>query len=41
MNMPFQPLRRAQIKTAEIDGMAATLFRPMGANGVYGPHRRL
>ena len=35
MNMPFQPLRRAQIKTAEIDGMAATLFRPMGANGVY------
>ena len=36
MNMPFQPARQpATIKTAEIDAMATTLFRPMGADGVY------
>jgi seryl-tRNA synthetase len=36
MNMPFQPARPpATIKTAEIDAMATTLFRPMGADGVY------
>ncbi len=36
MNMPFQPARHAPvIKTAEIDAMAASLFRPMGADGVY------
>jgi seryl-tRNA synthetase len=41
MNMPFQPIRQpaqvteARINTAEIDAMAKTLFRPMGANGVH------
>lgn len=36
MNMPFQQSHQpAAIKTAEIDGMAATLFRPMGVDGVY------
>ena len=36
MNMPFQPPRQpATINTAEIDAMATSLFRPMGANGVY------
>lgn len=36
MNMPFQAGRQpATIKTAEIDAMATTLFRPMGADGVY------
>ena len=36
MNMPFQPATRATpINTARIDGMAETLFRPMGADGVY------
>ena len=36
MNMPFQPPRHpATINTVEIDGMARTLFRPMGADGVY------
>jgi seryl-tRNA synthetase len=36
MNMPLQPTHhRATINTAEIDGMAKVLFRPMGANGVY------
>ncbi len=38
MNMPFQPLRpgtQPVINTSEIDGMAKTLFRPMGAAGVY------
>jgi seryl-tRNA synthetase len=36
MNMPFQPLRQApSINTVEIDGMAKTLFRPMGVAGVH------
>ncbi len=36
MNMPFQAGRQpATIKTAEIDAMATTLFRSMGADGVY------
>ena len=36
MNMPFQQSQQpAVIKTAEIDAMAATLFRPMGVDGVY------
>ena len=38
MNMPFQPLRPGTppaMNTAEIDDMAKTLFRPMGAAGVY------
>ncbi len=36
MNMPFQqPQQPAVIKTAEIDAMAVTLFRPMGVDGVY------
>jgi seryl-tRNA synthetase len=36
MNLPFHHGKQAPaIKTAEIDGMAATLFRPMGAAGVH------
>lgn len=36
MNMPIQPSHQATvIKTAEIDAMATSLFRPMGADGVY------
>lgn len=36
MNLPFQPARRlTPIHTARIDGMVDTLFRPMGADGVY------
>lgn len=36
MNMPFQQARQpAAIKTAEIDAMVTTLFRPMGVDGVY------
>jgi seryl-tRNA synthetase len=36
MNMPIQPARHTTvINTAEIDAMATTLFRPMGADGVY------
>jgi seryl-tRNA synthetase len=36
MNMPFTPARaNAPIDTARIDGLAADLFRPMGADGVH------
>ena len=36
MNMPFTPARPGTtINTARIDGMAADLFRPMGAEGVH------
>jgi seryl-tRNA synthetase len=36
MNMPFQQSHQpAVIKSTEIDAMAATLFRPMGADGVH------
>ena len=36
MNMPFTPARPGTtINTARIDGMAADLFRPMGADGVH------
>ena len=36
MNIPFQQSRQpTTIKTTEIDAMAATLFRPMGVDGVH------
>ncbi len=36
MNIPFRPAHMAlAINTQKIDGMAAALFRPMGADGVY------
>lgn len=36
MNIPFRPAHMAlAIDTQKIDGMAAALFRPMGADGVY------
>lgn len=36
MNAPLRPLHQAEkIDAASVDAMAQTLFRPMGANGVY------
>ncbi len=36
MNSPFHRSRNAtSIDAAQVDGMASTLFRPMGADGVY------
>lgn len=35
MNIPFNLTRTKAIDTVEIDNMAASLFRPMGVDGVY------